>query len=531
MQPRPGTRLLLLLVLPLAALSDTRGSEELEPMGPPRDPVVVIVGAGISGIVAAEKLHRRGFLNIKVLEATGRTGGRIRTQSFAKGLVEIGAQWIHGPSPANPVFQLASQFSLLGPDALLEENQKMNIEGHPSSIPVVYSSSGKKISPEVVTNITALYYTWLNKAQNLTDCDPVASVGSFIRQQVVQSSQEWDQDMVEINMALLRGLLNVECCVSGTHSMNYVGLCPYGEYTMLPGLDCTFPRGYESLVNHIKAPLPDGTVVLNKAVKSIDWNGSFHGGNSHVYPVKVQCEDGDSFVADHVIVTVPLGFLKKRSLDFLSPPLPPGKIQAIKNLGFGTNNKILLEFEKPFWDPNTTLIQTVWEGDSPLTEPKKDLKQNWMRKLCIFVVLEPPEQLGHVLCGFIAGEESEFMETLTDEEILSSMTDFFRTFTGNPELPPPISILRSQWHSQPYTGGSYSYVAVGSSGSDVDNLAEPLPTHEEALKPLQVLFAGEATERNFYSTTHGALISGRREAQRLIDRYPKLGAAANKAKL
>lgn len=49
---------------------------------------------------------------------------------------------------------------------------------------------------------------------------------------------------------------------------------------------------------------------------------------------------------------------------------------------------------------------------------------------------------------------------------------------GNPKLGPPKSILRSRWYSEPYTKGSYSYVAVNSSGDDIDALAEPLP--EEA---------------------------------------------------
>ncbi|XP_018419598.1 PREDICTED: peroxisomal N(1)-acetyl-spermine/spermidine oxidase [Nanorana parkeri] len=498
-----------------------------------RSPAVLIIGSGIAGIGAAAKLHQHGFHSVRILEATGRTGGRIRTLSFAKGLVEIGAQWIHGPSPENPVFQLSSQYNLLGPDALLEENQKMDVGGHPPAIPVIYSSSGKEISPSSVMNVLNLYFEWLEKARNFTKdtCSPDASVGSFFRQEILRSSKEWNKDIYELNVALLRTFLNIECCVSGTHTMDYVALCPFGEYTMFPGVDCTFPKGYESLVNRIKANIPNDTVILNKAVERINWDGSFQGNDSHIYPVQVQCEDGDTFLADHVIVTLPLGFLKKHADDFLNPPLPPSKIQAIKKLGFGTMNKILLEFEKPFWDTNSSYIQLVWEGESALTDPQKDLKKNWMKKLSGFVVLEPPGQLGHVLCGFIAGEEAEYMESLSDEEVLSSMTSLLRQFTGNPELPPPISILRSQWHSQPYTGGSYSYVAVGSSGSDIQILAEPLPKDKDAVKPLQVLFAGEATETNFYSTTHGALMSGRREAQRLIDKYPELGTAVSKAKL
>ena len=126
-----------------------------------------------------------------------------------------------------------------------------------------------------------------------------------------------------------------------------------------------------------------------------------------------------------------------------------------------------------------------------------------------------PRRACHVLCGFIAGLESEFMETLSDEDVLLSLTQVLRRVTGNPRLPAPRSVLRSRWHSAPYTRGSYSYVAVGSSGDDLDLLAQPLPADGKGAQ-LQVLFAGEATHRTFYSTTHGALLSGWREADRLI---------------
>jgi cation diffusion facilitator CzcD-associated flavoprotein CzcO len=43
---------------------------------------VAIIGAGISGISAAEKLASYGFTDFKILEATDRIGGRIWTKDI-----------------------------------------------------------------------------------------------------------------------------------------------------------------------------------------------------------------------------------------------------------------------------------------------------------------------------------------------------------------------------------------------------------------------------------------------------------------
>lgn len=42
------------------------------------------------------------------------------------------------------------------------------------------------------------------------------------------------------------------------------------------------------------------------------------------------------------------------------------------------------------------------------------------------------------------------------------------------------------------------------------------------LQPMQVMFSGEATHRKYYSTTHGAVLSGQREAAHLIEMYQDL---------
>lgn len=69
------------------------------------------------------------------------------------------------------------------------------------------------------------------------------------------------------------------------------------------------PRGYQGITDRLLASLPQDTVVFNKPVKTIHWRGSFQDAAcpGQRFPVLVECEDGDSFVAHHVLVTVPLG--------------------------------------------------------------------------------------------------------------------------------------------------------------------------------------------------------------------------------
>lgn len=167
--------------------------------------------------------------------------------SLPGGVVEVGAHWIHGPSQGNPVFQLAAKYGLLGEKALSEENQLIETGGHVGLPSVSYVSSGGSVSPELVAEMARLFYSLIDQTREFLHAaqTPAPSVGEYLKKEIRQHMAGWteEEETKRLKLAILNNLFNVECCVSGTHSMDLVALAPFGEYTVLPGLDCTFP-GY-----------------------------------------------------------------------------------------------------------------------------------------------------------------------------------------------------------------------------------------------------------------------------------------------
>lgn len=54
----------------------------------PKEPRIVIIGAGSAGIAAASKLFENGFKNVTILEAEDRIGGRVYTTKFGMSTIE-----------------------------------------------------------------------------------------------------------------------------------------------------------------------------------------------------------------------------------------------------------------------------------------------------------------------------------------------------------------------------------------------------------------------------------------------------------
>jgi len=71
---------------------------------------VVVIGAGLAGLRAAQVLARAG-VQVTVVEARGRVGGRVRTDRSLGVPLEMGASWIHGVTD-NPMVKLVRRAGL-----------------------------------------------------------------------------------------------------------------------------------------------------------------------------------------------------------------------------------------------------------------------------------------------------------------------------------------------------------------------------------------------------------------------------------
>ncbi|GAY17345.1 FAD-dependent oxidoreductase [Mycobacterium sp. shizuoka-1] len=243
-----------------------------------------------------------------------------------------------------------------------------------------------------------------------------------------------------------------------------------GSEGQFKGPDVILPGGYTQLSQHLAKGLD---IRQNMAVTRID-----HGGNQ----VRLDTAQG-AVTADRVIVTVPLGVLKAGAITF-DPPLPQTKRAAIARLGFGLLNKVVVVFDTPFWPESIPMIGLVG-NNQPVTDLVNGL-----------VFADKP-----LLVGLRGGQAAWSRESLSDQDAVTEVV----TALGAPS---PIGSIVTRWGTDQYARGSYSFLAVGSSPDDMAALGEPVGE--------RLMFAGEATNPEWFGTVHGAYLSGMREANRVL---------------
>ncbi len=267
-----------------------------------------------------------------------------------------------------------------------------------------------------------------------------------------------------------------------------------GEHAQVIGGYQQVPRG----ILHYPSMLDLRTY---KAVKQITYNPE--SGRESV--ASVLCDDGELLEADRVVLTTPLGVLKESDITF-DPVLPDWKLGPIQRLGFGTLNKVILLYDKPFWDVDQDMFGLLREAEVAGSLDQDAYVRNRGRFYLFWNCIKTSGL--PVLIALMAGDAAHQAETVTDAELVNAVNqELARMFMQNP-IPRPLETIITRWGKDRFARGSYSYVGATSEPGDYNAMARPIGN---------LHFAGEATCGTHPATVHGAYISGLRAASEVIE--------------
>ena len=407
----------------------------------------LVIGAGLAGLACTQQLMAAGQ-RVVVLEARQRIGGRIWTEHRQGCAIDMGASWLHGVA-SNPLHRLVTQDLRL---AVIPTDEQSRI---------TIGLNGQRWSADRTDRADAWLDALVRSAEQSGSADQPLS---RLLTQPLSSDQRF------ILIADIEHELGAPLSAIAANA-------PLGDGQELLGGDALVPAGLDRVVQHLAR---NAEIRLGQVVQKIE---------NHRQGVRVTTTTGAVFEASRLCCTVPLGVLKRKPIQF-EPPLPKEKALAIKHLGMGVLDKIVLLFPQRFWDPTTWL-----RNDGPEVG-------FWPEWVDLTGVIGRP-----ALMGFIAANQAQQLERLPDQAILTSALNQLKRCYPQLVIPAPTDVLMTRWSEDPFACGSYSFPAVGSTPGMRADLAQRWDA---------MVFAGEAVSTTHPATLQGAYLSGIKAAQALL---------------
>ncbi|KAI4517561.1 FAD/NAD(P)-binding domain-containing protein [Schizophyllum commune Loenen D] len=369
-------------------------------------PRILILGAGVSGIIAARTLHRHGHSKFLLIEAQGEISGRLKSGTIGGHTSECGANWIQDEKNLNPILCLA-----------LKHGQKTVNNGLYGSITTYSDTAGPIDYWSTIASADKAFEAVVNEAgAQIVDHGPDLSVRVSVATVLSPppaspAGARWDFEYAQTPS-------QTSWMASHNFTFNL-----YGDDNFL------------NIDQRVEAAtfLQSDQIVYNATVKSVDWERHSSEHSTHTHPVNVTLANGTPLTADYVICTFSLGMLQNDEVEWV-PTLPAWKREATAAFTMATYTKVFVHFagEDRFWfDTEMALYASSRRGHYPL----------W-QSLDVPATHAPQFLPGsRILFGTVTGDDALEISALsgaTEEDVRADVKEVLQNINFPPSWDPDL---------------------------------------------------------------------------------------------